>query len=424
MESKKAKKDIADRTQELENAQGENRKTIEENLQNSRQDLERTARDASDAMNQIEAASKKVAEAQKKIQDAESKLEEATDKISEKSNTVQIMIKDLKSKHEDLFKNNQTIGTALKIVTDNLTKYINQLGTLSNNLNGRKKLLAEAATKAEEALSSKLPSADEPEAQPQEPVPPVQDQQPAPAPKNQSPLTPPAASNPQAKKPGNGVKPENNAQDSNSSSQGDFAGSHAQQNGGNLSVVPGVGSMDASPSAPVPSTPQNAPQNNAAPSAPQEPAPQSAPKHSAAPANQTEPANTAKAAEELVENATDKSQATAEIPARTPRAAAPAAPASAATAAAPTASSASATKSEESKNTSNDSAKDENQKESEDSKSEDAKSSDKSAQASDANNGEHAAGNNTTLIAAVAGSITAGIAAIGAGWHFMRIRRK
>lgn len=56
-------------------------------------------------------------------------------------------------------------------------------------------------------------------------------------------------------------------------------------------------------------------------------------------------------------------------------------------------------------------------------KSED-NSSDKSAQASGANNGEHAAGNNTTLIAAVAGSITAGIAAIGAGWHFMRIRRK
>lgn len=341
------------------------------------------------------------------------------------------MIKDLKSKHEDLFKNNQTIGTALKIVTDNLTKYINQLGTLSNNLNGRKKLLAEAATKAEEALSSKLPSADEPEAQPQEPVPPVQDQQPAPAPsapqapKNQSPLTPPAASNPQAKKPGNGVKPENNAQDSNSSSRGDFAGSHAQKNGGNLNVVPGVGSMDASPSAPVPSTPQNAPQNNAAPSAPQEPAPQSAPKHSAAPANQTEPANTAKAAEELVENATDKSQATAQTPARTHRAAASAAQAAPA---APAASSASATKSEDSKNTSTDSASSESQSDSEDSKSEESKSedksSDKSAQASGANNSAHAEGNNTTLIAAVAGSITAGIAAIGAGWHFMRIRRK
>lgn len=59
----------------------------------------------------------------------------------------------------------------------------------------------------------------------------------------------------------------------------------------------------------------------------------------------------------------------------------------------------------------------------EESKNED-NSSDKSAQASGANNGEHAAGNSTTLIAAVAGSITAGIAAIGAGWHFMRIRRK
>ena len=49
----KAKKDIAARTQELKDAQGENKKIIEENLQNSRRDLERTAKDASDAMNQI-----------------------------------------------------------------------------------------------------------------------------------------------------------------------------------------------------------------------------------------------------------------------------------------------------------------------------------------------------------------------------------
>ena len=117
----------------------------------------------------------------------------------------------------------------------------------------------------------------------------------------------------------------------------------------------------------------------------------------------------------------------------------PAAPASAATAATPVAGSASATKSEESKNTSNDSAKDENQKESEDSKnedskdedsknedskSEDAKSSDKSAQASGANNGEHAAGNNITLIAAVAGSITAGIAVLGFSIARLAILRK
>ena len=117
----------------------------------------------------------------------------------------------------------------------------------------------------------------------------------------------------------------------------------------------------------------------------------------------------------------------------------PAAPASAATAATPAAGSASATKSEESKNTSNDSVKDENQKESEDSKnedskdedsknedskSEDAKSSDKSAQASGANNGEHAAGNNITLIAAVAGSITAGIAVLGFSIARLAILRK
>ncbi|KXA16276.1 hypothetical protein [Gardnerella pickettii] len=419
----KAKQAVLDKTKDLENAEDKN--AAQKELDASRQDLERATKDASNVMDGIMNASKKVAEAQKKIQNAESKVDEATGKISEMSNTVSDILTDLRNKYPNNFGQYGTSETPFTIVQGRLTANLQDLGTATINLNKRKKLLAAAAKNAEEALSSGLPSADEPDANaPQEQVPPMQNQQNAPAP---APV-PPAASKPQD------AQPENKVQNGSSSSQGSFAGSTAKQNGGNLSVVPGVGSMDASPSAPVPSTPQNAPQNNAAPSAPQEPAPQSAPKHSAAPANQTEPAHTAKAAEKLVENATDKSQATAETPARTPRAAAPAAPASAATAAAPTASSASATKSEESKNTSNDSAKDENQKESEDSKnedsknedskSEDAKSSDKSAQASGANNGEHAAGNNTTLIAAVAGSITAGIAAIGAGWHFMRIRRK
>ena len=415
----KAKQAVLDKTKDLENAEDKN--AAQKELDASRQDLERATKDASNVMDGIMNASKKVAEAQKKIQNAESKVDEATGKISEMSNTVSDILTDLRNKYPNNFGQYGTSETPFTIVQGRLTANLQDLGTATINLNKRKKLLAAAAKNAEEALSSGLPSADEPDANaPQEQVPPMQNQQNAPAP---APV-PPAASKPQD------AQPENKVQNGSSSSQGDFAGSTAKQNGGNLSVVPGVGSMDASPSAPVPSTPQNAPQNNAAPSAPQEPAPQSAPKHSAAPANQTEPAHTAKAAEKLVENATDKSQATAETPARTPRAAAaaPAAPASAATAAAPTASSASATKSEESKNTSNDSAKDENQKESEDSKNEDSKSednsSDKSAQASGANNGEHAAGNNTTLIAAVAGSITAGIAAIGAGWHFMRIRRK
>lgn len=423
----KAKQAVLDKTKDLENAEDKN--AAQKELDASRQDLERATKDASNVMDGIMNASKKVAEAQKKIQNAESKVDEATGKISEMSNTVSDILTDLRNKYPNNFGQYGTSETPFTIVQGRLTANLQDLGTATINLNKRKKLLAAAAKNAEEALSSGLPSADEPDANaPQEQVPPMQNQQNAPAP---APV-PPAASKPQD------AQPENKVQNGSSSSRGDFAGSHSQQNGGNLNVVPGVGSMEEAPSAPAPapSTPQNAPQNNDAPSAPQDSAPyapQAAPKHSAAPANQTEPAHTAKAAEKLVENATSKSQATAETPARTPRAAAPAAPASAATAAAPTASSASATKSEESKNTSNDSAKDENQKESEDSKNEDSKneesksednSSDKSAQAYGANNGEHAAGNNTTLIAAVAGSITAGIAAIGAGWHFMRIRRK
>ena len=380
---------------ELENAA--NKQIAQENLQTSKDDLARTLKEVEQVKAKIEEEYKKVEETKRKIEDAKAQIEAAFDVISPMNRNVLNSVDNLEKKYPaseypDYFGRTGKYTAGFKSVTDGLNDYMQKLSDARTKLDEMSRLLTEASMKAQEALNP-APAAPAPAPQQQE-----QDranEQP------QDPQVAPQAEAPAAKKSG-----------SNSRTNSHYAAAGKAYEKGILDAqaLEKLGTQAAGESAPA-----VVPAANKASAGAQK-----------AQANQA-------AASATAGNAGNASASSAS-------ATSSASSASSAAGAAKSAGSSNSAKSNNAKDSassansadSSDSASSESKTDSADSKSnkneesnnEDSKSGDKSAQASAANNGAQTAGNNTTLIAAVTGSIIAGIGAIGAGWHFMRIRRK
>ena len=376
---------------ELENAA--NKQIAQENLQTSKDDLARTLKEVEQVKAKIEEEYKKVEETKRKIEDAKAQIEAAFDVISPMNRNVLNSVDNLEKKYPaseypDYFGRTGKYTAGFKSVTDGLNDYMQKLSDARTKLDEMSRLLTEASMKAQEALNP-APAAPAPAPQQQE-----QDRA------NEQPQDPQAA--PQVEAPA--------AKESGRSSRTNShyaAAGKAYENGIlDAQALEKLGTQAAGESAPA-----VVPAANKASAGAQK-----------AQANQAASAAAGNAGNASASSASATSSASS---------------ASSAAGAAKSADSSKSAKSNNAKDSSSsadssDSASSESKTDSADSKSnkneesnnEDSKSSDKSAQASAANNGAQAAGNNTTLIAAVTGSIIAGIGAIGAGWHFMRIRRK
>ena len=380
---------------ELENAA--NKQIAQENLQTSKDDLARTLKEVEQVKAKIEEEYKKVEETKRKIEDAKAQIEAAFDVISPMNRNVLNSVDNLEKKYPaseypDYFGRTGKYTAGFKSVTDGLNDYMQKLSDARTKLDEMSRLLTEASMKAQEALNP-APAAPAPAPQQQE-----QDranEQP------QDPQVAPQVEAPAAKESG-----------SNSRTNSHYAAAGKAYENGILDAqaLEKLGTQASGESAPavVPAAnkasagAQKAQANQAAASA----TASNAGNASASSASATSSASSASSAAGAAKSA-DSSKSAKSNNAKDSASSANSADSS------DSASSESKTDSADSKSNKN-----------EESNNEDSKSGDKSAQASAANNGAQAAGNNTTLIAAVTGSIIAGIGAIGAGWHFMRIRRK
>ena len=378
---------------ELENAA--NKQIAQENLQTSRDDLARTLKQVEQAKAKIEEEYNKVEETKRKIEGAKAQIEEAFDVISPLSRNVLTSISNLEKKYPaseypDYFGQTGQFTSGFKSVKDGLKDYMQQLSDARTKLDEMSRLLTDASQKAQEALNP-APAAP--------PAPQQQDQNRAE--EQAAPQVAPQVEAPAAKESG-----------SNSRTNSHYAAAGKAYENGILDAqaLEKLGTQASGESAPavVPAAnkasagAQKAQANQAAASATASNAGNAAASSASATSSASSASSVAGAAKSADSSKSAKSN-NAKDSADSAKSA-----------------DSSDSASSESKTDSADSKSNKN----EESNNEDSKSSDKSAQASAANNGTQAAGNNTTLIAAVTGSIIAGIGAIGAGWHFMRIRRK